>query len=112
MNLEKFILKTFKEEYGYCFRPRIVCNDGFNMSVQGSSGHYCNPRKTQNWYNSLEIGFPSNQEVLINSYAEIKDNWTGTVYGYVPCNIIQDVIDKHGGINQDATFSGSTQADA
>ena len=104
MTIEKFIQDTFKEEHGYCYRPRIVCNDGFNMSVQGSSGHYCSPRKTQNWYSSLEIGFPSEEEPLINQFAETKHDWTGTVYGYVPIEIIQEVITKHGGIDVDETF--------
>jgi hypothetical protein len=104
MTIEKFIQDTFKEEHGYCFRPRIVCNDGFNMYVQGSAGHYCNPRKTQDWYNSLEIGFPSEEEPLINQYAETEHDWTGTVYGYVPIETIQAVIEKHGGINVEETF--------
>lgn len=104
MTIEKFIQDTFKEEYGYCYRPRIVCNDGFSMSVQGSAGHYCNPRKTQDWYNSLEIGFPSDDEPLINQYAETENHWTGTVYGYVPIETIQAVIEKHGGINVEETF--------
>ena len=102
MTIEKFIQDTFKEEHGHCYRPRIVCNDGFSMSVQGSSGHYCSPRKTQDWYNSLEIGFTSEEEPLINQFA---DDWTvGIVYGYVPIEIIQEVITRHGGINVDETF--------
>lgn len=104
MTIEKFIQDTFKEEHGCCFRPRIVCNDGFNMSVQGSAGLYCNPRKTQDWYNSLEIGFPSEEEPLINQYAEMEHDWTRTLYRYVPIETIQAVIEKHGGINVEETF--------
>jgi hypothetical protein len=105
MNIQEFVKETFKEEYGSCFRPRIICNDGFSMSVQGSNGHYCNPRKTQDWYNSLEIGFPSHEEPLINKYAETEYDWTGTVYGYVPIETIQEVIEKHGGININETLN-------
>lgn len=66
MTLEKFVDITFKEgEYGTCFRKKIICNDGFNMSVQGSQFHYCSPRKNQNWYNSMEVGFPSEKEELM-----------------------------------------------
>jgi hypothetical protein len=104
MTIENFIKNTFKEQHGYCYRPRIVCNDGFSMSVQGSAGHYCDPRITQDWYDSLEIGFPSNEETLINQYAENKNDWTNTVYGYVPIEIIQELITKHGGINVEETF--------
>jgi len=104
MTLEQFVKETFKEKHGHCFRPRIYCNDGFNMSVQGSSGHYCEPRKTQNWYSKMEIGYPTREEISILKYAENKDNPTDTVYGYVPCDIIQEIIDNHGGIDVDKTL--------
>ncbi len=104
MTIEQFIEKTFIEKFGLCFRPEIVCNDGFRMSVQGSYGHYCSPKKTQDWYTSLEIGYPSSEEPLIKQYAEDKGDLTNTVYGYVPIEIIQEVIEKHGGINIDETF--------
>jgi len=103
--LKKFVETTFKSKNGFCHRPMIVCNDGFNMSVQGSSFHYCSPRLTQSWYNSMEIGFPSEVEELIMEYVEDKDNPTETVYGYVPCELIQKVIDKHKGIDVEATFN-------
>ena len=39
MDLKEFVKFTFEKyaKNGYCFRPRIVCNDGFSMSVQGSN---------------------------------------------------------------------------
>lgn len=52
----------------------------------------------------MEIGFPSDEESLINQYAEVENDWTGTVYGYVPIDTIQEVITKHGGINAEETF--------
>jgi len=105
MNLETFVKETFEEKNGYCFRPKIVCNDGFTMSVQGSNGHYCHPRQTMNWYSEMEVGFPSEKEDLIIEYAECADEPTETVYGYVPVHIIQEVIDKHGGINITKTLN-------
>jgi len=108
MTIEKFIQDTFEEKHGYCYRPRIICNDGFSMSVQGSAGHYCSPRKTQSSYTSLEIGFPSDEESLIIEYAEDEHNLTDTVYGRVPVEIIQQVINKHGGINVEETFNAKT----
>lgn len=107
MTIEEFIKATYDYKDGYCFRKRIVCNDGFSMSVQGSSGHYCSPRKTQDWYTSLEIGFPSKKEKLILEYAEEKERPTNTVYGYVPIEVIQQVIEKHKGINLNKTFTPS-----
>ena len=35
---------------------------------------------------------------LIIKYAEDPDEPTGTVYGYVPVDIVQQLMDKHGGI--------------
>jgi hypothetical protein len=100
MNLEEFVKETGVSK----MRPRIVCVDGFFMSVQGSVGHYCSPRKDADEFTSMEIGFPSQDEELIASLAENKTALTETVYGWVPCELIQQVIDKHGGIDKAKTF--------
>lgn len=104
MNLQQFIKDTFDSEKEYFNRPRIYCKDGFNMSVQGSQGHYCSPRSNQDFYHSMEIGFPSQEEESILEFAEEKEIPTGTVYGWVPCELIQELIDKHGGIDLEKTF--------
>lgn len=106
-------------------RPRIACNDGFSVSVQASEFAYCNPRYTQwqnenGWqvingnyysssdiprnfetdhfipYESVELGYPSKADELIYEYAE-GDDYTNTVYGYVPVKIVEQLIEKHGG---------------
>jgi hypothetical protein len=108
MQLKEFIKATWREAQAnsrsISIKPRMVCNDGFSMSVQGSTTHYCSPRESQDWYDSMEVGFPSEEEPLINQYAEDSNDYTGTVYGYVPVEIIQEVITKHGGIDTDKTF--------
>jgi len=103
MNISDFNFRTFTGE-DYQVKPQIICNDGFKMSVQGSAGHYCEPRQVERDYYKMEIGFPSEEEPLISEFAEDKSNLTGTVYGWVPCDIIDDVIKKHGGINKELTF--------
>ncbi len=80
-------------------RPIIICNDGFSMSVQGSQYTYCEPKITTDWYESLEIGFPSDEEESIKDY-----NCGDNVYGYVPVNIIQAIIDNHRDIDVFETF--------
>lgn len=112
----------------YCFqevRPRIVCNDGYSVSVQASEHMYCEPRYTQwqnedGWqvingdylwacstprnfetdhytpYESVELGYPSEEDELINEYAE-GDDYTNTVYSYVPVNVVEQLVKKHGG---------------
>ena len=77
----------------------VVCNDGFRMSVQASEGNYSIPRKDDaDHYMEVEIGFPSDLEESILSYAENSQDPTGTVYGYVPVDLVRHIIDKHGGI--------------
>ena len=107
-------------------RPRILCEDGFSVSVQASEYTYCEPRYTQwkeqdKWhvlngnyfeyneeprkmlkdcftpYESVELGFPSEEDELIMEYADDED-YTDTVYGYVPVEIVEKLIDKHGGM--------------
>lgn len=80
---------------------RIKCVDGFAMSVQASDCHYSTPRvRGLGFYNTYEVGFPSEAEPLLMPYAEDEDNPTSTVYGYVPVQIIVDVIAKHGGVEE------------
>ena len=80
-------------------RPCMKCADGFSISVQASEFHYCKPRvnKADN-YESVELGLPNAVEPLIMEYAENPDDPTKTVYGWVPVEIVDKVIEKHGGI--------------
>ena len=78
---------------------KIECADGFTMSVQASRFNYCEPRVDDaNEYTQVEIGFPSGYEPLIAKYAEDKEDYTGTVYGYVPADVVTLVCIKHGGV--------------
>ena len=83
--------------------PRVTCADGFSMSIQAGTGLYSEQQKTSKKYSKVEIGFPSEHESLIESYAEghgFEDDldYTRTVYPYVPVGIINKVLRKHGGI--------------
>ena len=82
--------------------PHVICNDGFEMSVQAGQSLYSEPRDDANSYEEAEVGFPSAEESLLTSYAEDSEALCDTVYGYVPCSIIDQVIEKHGGIDEDA----------
>jgi len=79
-------------------RRRMKLADGFEMSVQASGMVYCAPRDDNGPYTHVEIGYPSSKEELIMEWAENEDEPTGTVYGYVPVEIVDAVIEKHGGI--------------
>ena len=80
-------------------KNRIKCADGFTMSVQANEWTYCSPRISGlGFYDAYEVGYPSEAEPLLMEYAEREDDPTGTVYAYVPVQVIVDVIAKHGGI--------------
>ena len=106
MTVKEFLATTIKS-HKYPFsneviqenRPRLLCNDGFSISVQASKFHYCIPRLDgAQDYEAVELGYPSMEDELINEYAEDDWNYTGTVYGYVPIEVVEKLIEKHGGI--------------
>lgn len=84
---------------------KIECNDGFRVSVQASFSHYCSPRKTlrskhTNYYKEYELGFPSESDDLLEKYKEVEDDeQTNTIFPYVPKEVVDKLIEKHGGIN-------------
>ena len=80
--------------------PYVACKDGFVMSVQAGQSLYSEPRDVADSYEEAEVGFPSEEESLLSTYAEDGENLCDTVYGYVPCSIIDQVIEKHGGIDE------------
>jgi len=75
-----------------------VFNDGFSVSIQASSTHYCTPRYDVGPYTEVELGYPNQVEELLLPYAETPENPCMTVYGYVPVSVIHELIKKHGGI--------------
>lgn len=79
---------------------KVKCADGYEVSVQASYGNYCSPRKSLedvSAYTEFELGFPNQPDDLINDYAE-TDEYTDTVYAYVPRKVVEALIEKHGGI--------------
>ena len=96
--------------------PKIVCVDGFEMSVQVGFSLYSTPKKVAKRYSAVEIGFPSEHEPLIEEYAETfykedgedVTDYTDTVYPYVPVRIVDKVLKKHGGIDMMETKSLDT----
>ncbi len=110
MTIHEFIRVTWRQyKYSHgsvynAIRPRLVCKDGFSMSVQASDGHYCHPRRDEPPYTELEVGFPSEAEPHLLKHAEEQDRPTKTVYPYVPTTLIEGIIEKHGGIDIEETF--------
>lgn len=82
--------------------PRIVCRDGFSISVQARESAYCEPRQDVGPYTKVECGYPSSVPLSerLKEFAElaITDDYTDTVYPYVSVEIVQEELDLHGGI--------------
>lgn len=99
MKAIEYLRITYDSENEYQVRPAVKCKDGFTVSIQGGTHfHYCEPREKRNVYESVELGFPSKEDEIINYYAENSEDYTGTVYGYVPIDVVENLIEKHGGI--------------
>ena len=81
-------------------RPHIFCKDGFKMSVQAGATWYCLPRKSleSGEYEAVEVCSLNRAEELLMPYAEDAKKPTKTVYEYVPVDVVEAVIQKHGGL--------------
>lgn len=127
MNIHEFMKdKRFAINYAYDYfngsmdenvpttRTRIILADGESVSVQANEYCYCHPRSNLSWidlssfsipYYEYEIGFPSFVAQEWMEYAEQSEKPTDTVYGYVPADVVQKVLDAHGGIDVEATLA-------
>ena len=87
----------------YPYHPKIFCKDGFSFSAQANRIAYCEPREDIGPWSSVEIGFPNGRDELILDWAEDPESPTRTVYGYVPLDVVDSLVQKHGGIDFDLT---------
>ena len=87
-----------RDDYSFPVVERIQCADGFSLSVQASHGAYCSPRTNLGPWDEVEVGFPSDVPTPIMNYAENPEAPTETVYGYVPIELVEELIAAHGGM--------------
>jgi len=101
--------------------PRMVCKDGFAVSVQASLSHYCSPRGThpdEPW-TQVECGFPSEhvpawdefQETPRSEDVEEGKDPTEDVYPYVPIEKVLEAFETHGGFDPIASARERAAAD-
>mgnify|MGYP005704977217 FL=1 len=78
--------------------PRIVCQNGFSISVQGQGGSY-STRNANGELTHVECGFPSTtpKTKALRELAESTE-YTETVYGWVPVEVVLAELQAHGGI--------------
>lgn len=104
MTLKEFFEQTLEEQkisgdpWARSPRPRVCCKDEFTISIQANRGAYCHPRANDRVvYREVELGYPNKIDELIEPYSEDPGS-TDTVYGYVPVKIVEQLLEKHGGI--------------
>jgi len=100
MTVLEFMYATFSNTR-HSVRPRAECADGFSVSIQGGTEyHYCEPRELCNKYEEVELGYPSEREESLIPYMDGGEGTdpTETVYGWVPIETVEAVVQKHGGI--------------
>jgi hypothetical protein len=78
--------------------PHLRCADGFTLSVQASTLHFCFPRTETGPYTKVELGYPTSMVPEFMEYAEDTLRPTETVYSHVPINLVLDIINRHGGV--------------
>ena len=78
----------------------VTCRDGFNFSLQAGPSHYSEPKAVANEYEAWEIGFPSDEEPLWMEWQEPGNEPTESVYGWGPIEVVNAVIQRHGGIDE------------
>ncbi len=93
MTVNEFLQKYRRVRNGMNdIRPRVVCADGYNVSIQAGYGIYSSPRADADAYSAVELGFASHDEPELAACKE------GTIYPYVPVELVDKVLTKHGGI--------------
>ena len=81
-------------------RERIKCADGFDLSVQAGEYLYSTPRVDAGPWTHVEVGFPSDRPepwAEWSQYVEDEKDPTGTVYAYVPLEMVEALVASHGG---------------
>lgn len=98
-------------QFNYFHLPRIYCKDGFSISVQVNEGSYSGSengyRKFGNEWKLVEWGFPSEAIDSVKYNSESEDT-IGSV-GSVEIELIDELLESHGGIDILATLSNATE---
>ena len=77
--------------------PSVTCADGFWISIQGHDGAYSKPSDICYLiyqYDQMEIKVSAEVPEL----KKYQDGEGSTIYGYVPIELIENLLVTHGGI--------------
>jgi hypothetical protein len=93
-----FNLNQWLESQPGPLRLPLTCMDGAELSIQASFMHYCSPREDEGPYKSVEVGFPEGlSKEDLASLAEFHTGCEMPVYSWVPVNLIEKIVENHGG---------------
>jgi hypothetical protein len=91
-------------------RERLVLPNGESISIQASHTHYCEPREDGDQpYVSVELGFPSFYDEELLPYAETPEDFHGTVFGNVPLEVVDRVINRQLNLGKKCSHCGVTR---
>ena len=80
--------------------PAVHCADGFWMSVQATEGHYCEPRITSREapcpYTKWEV-LARDRDPMLEPFFGWEDDDGACFYKFVPTEVIEAIVEKHGG---------------
>ena len=77
---------------------KVLCADGFNLSIQAKYGLHCTPRiDDAEEYTEVEIAYLSEEEELLAEYRNDDYEYI-PLYSYVPVLLVSVILAKHGGI--------------
>lgn len=82
--------------------PHVICKDGFQMSVQAGRGCCSTPTDDEaDYYSSVEVSSLSDDEPLLDQFRndEQCEGCYLSDYHYVPVEVINEVLEKHGGVD-------------
>lgn len=99
-------INTYEDVYNKhpFYIPKIVCNDGFEISFQIHNFAYCSSNNGHQKFGkikTLEWGYPSEDHNLLLDSAEDKSDIINTV-GKIDIDLAEKLIENHGGINLDS----------
>jgi hypothetical protein len=92
--------------------PRIICNNGSNLSVQANEHAYCSPRDNNGPWTEVEVGFPDMIKIPDSwrEYAEMahedRDWRKEDIFAYIPLTLVEAAIEENEGIDWELTLKG------
>lgn len=80
--------------------PRILCADGFSISVQANEYVACHPRNRVGPYTSVECAMPNRLVPDLMPYILEEEGIDPleSVYRHVPVELVISMINEHGGM--------------